>query len=324
MFIRNLTKHDYIHSCDLAQYPIDWHNSKDNQHVLFFNKDIIVKVDPWMHHLHLKVTNRCNAKCKFCVEQNSICGEFPDKVLKSTELALNELKNTDLLFSVSVTGGEPLLFKEFHKLCEILQSYDIPFLTMNTNAKFIDDSNIDLIDKTFKWINVSRHRIDDIKNDNVFCSKQCSLEELKYLKSKLVNCKMRIQCVMDHVYTPAEMNSFTKAMSFADDISYRRLMALGTEYGVSYDLHEKAYNNILEYAYENFKFIEQSIQDYYVYEVWHDIANDINVTFSYSNMQLLRTTESSEPDNLFREFVIHPNGVFGGSWKPGIKTLFIP
>ena len=101
-------------------------------------------------------------------------------------------------------------------------------------------------------------------------------------------------------------------------------MALGTEYGVSYDLHEKAYNNILEYAYENFKFIEQSIQDYYVYEVWHDIANDINVTFSYSNMQLLRTTESSEPDNLFREFVIHPNGVFGGSWKPGIKTLFIP
>lgn len=324
MFIRNFNKTDYIHSCDLTKYPIDWRNAKDNQQVVLFGKDIIVKTDPWMHHLHIKATNICNAKCKFCVEQNSICDELFDEVMKSTELALNELQKTGLLFSVSVTGGEPLLFPKFNELCELLQSYNIPFLTMNTNATFIDDSNISLIDKTFHWINVSRHRIDDNENDGVFCSKQCSLEDLKQLKSKLTNCKMRIQCVMDHVYTPDEMNSFTKALSFADDISYRRLMALGAEYGVSYDLHENSYNDILKYAYENFKLIEQSIQDYYVYEVWHDIVNDIDVTFSYSNMQLLRTTESSEPDNLFREFVIHPNGVLGGSWKPGVKALIVP
>lgn len=321
MFIRNTSKDKYIHGCDLNQYPIDWHNAKDNQQVQLFGKDIIVKTDPWMHHLHLKVTNKCNARCKFCVEQNSKCDELPDKFLESTEHALSELKKTGLLFSVSVTGGEPLLFSKFTKLCELLQTFKIPFLTMNTNAKFITDENISLIDKTFKWINVSRHRIADDENSNVFCSPQISIENLKKLKAKLDKCKMRIQCVMDHTYTPDEMNQFTKTLSFADDISYRRLMSLGDEYGVVYDIHEKSYNDILKYAYDNFKLIEQSIQDYYVYEVWHDPINDINVTFSYSDMNLLRMTESSEPSNLIREFVIHPNGVIGGSWKPGDKLL---
>lgn len=321
MFIRNTTKESYIKCCDLANYKIDWTNSKDNQKVKFFGKDIIVKTDPWMHHLHLKITNKCNAKCKFCVEQNSICEELPDNVLRNTKLALEELKSTGLLFSVSVTGGEPLLFPKFKELCELLQSFNIPFLTMNTNAKFINKNNIDLIDKTFRWINISRHRINDEDNSNVFHSNQATIEDLKWIKNNLSTCKVRIQCVMDHIYTPEEMNTFTKAFSFADDISYRRLMSLGDEYGVTYDSHEEAYNNILKYAFDNFTLIEQSIQDYYVYEVWKDTINNINLTFSYSDMKLLRSTESLEPDNLFREFVIHPNGVLGGSWKPGIKIL---
>lgn len=322
MFIRNTTKDNYIHSCDLSRYPIDWRNAKDNQQVRLFGRDVIVKTDPWMHHLHLKVTDRCNASCKFCVEQNSKCDELPDKFLESAERALSELKKTGLLFSVSVTGGEPLLFSRFTELCSLLQSFKIPFLTMNTNAKFATGGNVKLIDETFKWINVSRHRIDDGENSEVFRSPQVSIGDLKRLKSELSRCKMRIQCVMDHACTPSEMNRFTEALSFADDISYRRLMALGSEYGVVYDVHEKSYNKILEYAYDNFRLVEQSIQDYYVYEVWHDPVNDINVTFSYSDMDLLRTTESSEPSNLIREFVIHPNGVVGGSWKPGDKLLY--
>ena len=58
-----------------------------------------------------------------------------------------------------------------------------------------------------------------------------------------------------------------EAYSFADDLSFRKLMKLGKQTGIEYDDKEDLYNQILEYAFNHFELIEQTIQDYYVYEM---------------------------------------------------------
>lgn len=321
MFIRTVDKSKYISACDVKNFPItDWKTDPEAETVELFGKPYLLRKDPWMHHLHIKCTNICNARCHFCVEQNSRCKENPDKVLENVDLMLNELNKTGLLYSVSVTGGEPLVWNRFQDLCEILKRYDIGFLTINTNGIFLKEK-LSLIDGLFDFVDLSRHRILDADNNKVFCFTQPTIDDLRQIKSKMQKTKLRIQCVMDHPYLPEEMNRFTSSCDFADDISYRRLMSLGSEYGVSYPCYEAAYNDILKYAYDNFSFIEQSLQDYYVYEVWHDNANNKNVTFSYSDMKMLRESEGREPENQIREFVIHPNGVCAGSWNPSVKIV---
>lgn len=109
------------------------------------------------------------------------------------------------------------------------------------------------------------------------------------------------------------------AYSFADDLSFRKLMKLGEQTGIEYDDKEDLYNQILEYAFNHFELIEQTIQDYYVYEIWK--YNDTYITFSYSNMKMLSEVEKIEDNAVCREFIIHPDGTIAGSWDKNMKVI---
>lgn len=312
---------DYIKSCDVETLPI---NYDDKMEVELFGKKLLLENDPWMWHLHLKVTDMCNANCNFCVEQNSPCKNHEcdvDTYIKQVGRMLSEMDKNDILYSVSVTGGEPLLYKGFERLCDVLYSYSIPFLTLNTNASFLEQ-NLNLVDGLFHVVDISRHAIVDIENNEVFGSQMISLNDLKRIKDKLNCTDMRIQCVMDKVNSVEKMLKFIDAFSFADDISFRKLMKLGDEYGVSYENDDSVYEKVLEHAYDHWEFWEQTIQDYYVYECWNTGKTDI--TFSYSNMKMLREVEGKEPKEICREFIIHPNGVVSGSWNPNEKVILRP
>ena len=318
MFKTITNKDDYIKKCDVECLPISY---DDKMEVNLFGKSIFLERNPWLWHLHLKVTDICNAHCSFCVEQNSECKNHEcgvEKYLSQVEKMLNEMERNNILFSVSVTGGEPLLFRGFDELCGILSQHEIQFLTINTNASFIE-KKIKIIDGLFDFVDISRHAINDDDNNKIFGANMITLDDLKRIKSKMHNTKMRIQCVMSEVNSIEAMNNFIDAFSFADDISFRKLMKLGDEYGVAYEDYDDSYTQVLEYAYNNWTLKEQTIQDYYVYEIWN--CNGIDITFSYSNMKMLRQVEKKEPKSVCREFIIHPNGVIAGSWNPNEKII---
>lgn len=312
---------DYIKSCDVETLPI---NYDDKMEVELFGKKLLLENDPWMWHLHLKVTDMCNANCNFCVEQNSPCKNNEcdvDTYIKQVSRMLTEMDKNHILYSVSVTGGEPLLYKGFERLCDVLYSHPISFLTLNTNASFLEQCLI-LVDGLFDVVDISRHAIADTENNEVFGSQMISIDDLKRIKDKLKSTDMRIQCVMDKVNSVEKMLKFIDEFSFADDISFRKLMKLGDEYGISYKNDDLIYEKVLGYAYDHWDFWEQTIQDYYVYEVWNTGKTD--VTFSYSNMKMLREVEEKEPKEICREFIIHPNGIISGSWNPNEKVILRP
>jgi molybdenum cofactor biosynthesis enzyme MoaA len=231
---------------------------------------------------------------------------------------LSEMEREGILYSVALTGGEPLLFKEFSSLCEVLRKHDIKFLTMNTNGTYLKD-HLQEIDGLFDFIDISRHSISDKNNSDIFSAEVPTIEELKYIKNSLKKTKVRIQCVMYEIKSIENLLNFVDVFKFADDISFRRLMELPEKYGVKYNTDDELYFQILEYAYNHFKFVEQTIQDYYVYEIWN--YNGLNITFSYSNMNMLSNLENIEDNRVCREFIIHPNGIISGSWDFNNKVI---
>lgn len=306
---------DYIHKCNVEKLPITY---DDKMEVNLFGNKILVERNEWLWHLHLKLTDVCNAKCFFCVEQNAERCENAEYFVKQVDEMLTEMENAGILYSVSVTGGEPLLFKKFDKLCDVLRNHNIKFLTMNTNGKYLED-NLDKIDGLFDFVDISRHAISDKRNNEIFDTYMPSLSDLKRIKGKLVKTKMRLQCVLCDANTIENVLEMIDAYSFADDLSFRKLMKLSDRSGIKYDDKEKLYNEILEYAYNHFELVEQTIQDYYVYEIWK--YKNTLITFSYSNMKMLSEVEKTEDDHVCREFIIHPDGTISGSWNKNMKVI---
>lgn len=315
MFMTNTDIKNYIHSADVEKLPITY---EDKMEVELFGNKVLVEKNEWLWHLHLKLTDACNAKCSFCVEQNSKCNEDAKYFVNQVEIMLSEMERAGILYSVSITGGEPLLFKEFKKLCNVLKNHKIKFLTINTNGKYLEQ-NLDLIDGLFDFIDISRHSIQDSQNNFIFHDIMPTIDDLRRIKNKLKHTKMRIQCVLCEIETIQDWLDFVEAFSFADDLSFRKLMTLSRDSGIQYEVNNVFYQQVLDYAFNNFELIEQTIQDYYVYEIWR--YRNINITFSHSNMSLLAQVEKVEDDTVCREFIIHPDGTISGSWDNNRKIL---
>lgn len=309
---------EYITNVDVEDNKISYDGKMKKS---IFGHDVLLEKDPWLWHLHLKTTDACNAKCKFCVEQNQKCVEDAKQYLGSVDLMLREMESQGILYSVSVTGGEPLIFKEFSALCDVLRKHDIKFLTMNTNGKFLSTHMSD-IDGLFDFVDISRHSVNDERNNGIFGCEMPSVSDLRGIKDSFKKTKMRIQCVIADLNGTEDMMRFIDTFRFADDISFRNLMRLSEQHGVHYKSKDGTYKEMLEYAFRNFDFVEQTIQDYYVYETWKN--NEIPITFSYSNMRMLYNVEKEEDERVCREFIIHPDGVVSGSWDKHRKILYTP
>lgn len=319
MIKRNITRDEYIHKSDVENYSV-YDEGYPKIHRTLFGQEVVLYDYDWMWHLHLKVTDSCNANCRFCVEQaHRHDKQNSERLLYNTNQMLKQMKEEQILHSVSVTGGEPTAYKDLDLLLDILERYDIPFLTMNTNAIKLD-KYAERMNSLFQAIDISRHGFTDEENDNIFRTHVPTFEDLKRIKKKMPDTQMRIQAVLTNIKSVDDMNRFIDTYSFADDISFRRLMILSGEYGVNYSINDDIYNELLEYAFSNWEFKEQTIQDYYTYEIYNNGKTD--VTFSYSNMKLLREYEKNER-NFYREFIIHPDGCVTGSWQKDNRILTV-
>ena len=66
----------------------------------------IFKAEPSLR-LYIKVTDYCNANCKFCA--NGSCTDFGKLDLNKLDFVIRYLYEKNRLHSISLTGGEPLI-----------------------------------------------------------------------------------------------------------------------------------------------------------------------------------------------------------------------
>ncbi len=295
----------YITNAEVGKHLVAQPSKMD---VVLFGKGYKVYNDEWRNHLHIICTYQCNAKCDFCVEKDSVC-ELSPEFLPNVKAMLAEMHREGILHTVSITGGEPTVFKQIVELVEAVKVYDV-FLTINTNGVRLNKLASKLNGKV-DCINISRHYVDDRKNLEVFKAYVPTTLDLMALRMKYPDTKFRIQAVVNESTNLQEFSTLYE-LGIVDDLSFRQLMLDGSKESKE---NRNLYLALVAEAVEEGELIEQEVQDYYVYET--HLVYGVEMTFSYSNMKLLEQEEAKEEDNFIREFIIQPNGDVGGSWFNG-------
>ena len=102
--------------------------------VTLFGKPWRIMDDYWMKHVHIKITDRCNAKCPFCIEKDSYIKEDPVKLQFNLRRLISELNEQGHLATVSITGGEP--FCQSEELLKLLKLLEGKRISIETNGSF--------------------------------------------------------------------------------------------------------------------------------------------------------------------------------------------
>jgi hypothetical protein len=131
--------------------------------------------------------------------------------------------------------------------------------------------------------------------------------------------KVRFQCVLGIGNGLKTINDIQKFMDHysetVDDFSFRSLIIEDAEGEVPC-----LFKELRKWLFDNNWCKEQTVQDYYVYEVF-DPPGMKPITISWSNMGLLRKYNETHNGNFLEEIIVHPDGMVTGSWNR--KTLVI-
>lgn len=134
----------------------------------------------------VEITDKCNFRCKHC---------FANK--NDLELSVPSWKRIfdnickEKIQSITITGGEPLLYKDLFILLKQLHLRKT-LLTLDTNASLINENNIKLIEKYFKKVRISHYGVNRSWHAN---TNSKAFDEERFLKVLKLLCdsKLKVQ-----------------------------------------------------------------------------------------------------------------------------------
>jgi cyclic pyranopterin phosphate synthase len=117
--------------------------------------------------LRVSVTDRCNFRCQYCMPAEGLPWLERDEVLRFEEIArLVELLAAMGVRDVRLTGGEPLVRREFPKLVSMLKSTEaLRELSVTTNGFLLERDAEALVRAGVDRFNVS---LDSLQRDRFF------------------------------------------------------------------------------------------------------------------------------------------------------------
>lgn len=144
----------------------------------------------------VEITDKCNFKCKHCFANKL---DYELKVDSWVKIFNNICK--DKIQSITITGGEPLLFKG---LWELLKKIKLKrtILTLDTNASLINENNIKDIEKHFKKIRISFYGLNRSWHANTQSkafNEERFFETLKLLSSTKIKVQVKIPLFPNNV-----------------------------------------------------------------------------------------------------------------------------
>src|SRR5437762_8353723 len=117
--------------------------------------------------LRVSVTDRCNFRCQYCMPADGLPWLERDEVLRFEEIdRLVRVMAGMGVTDVRLTGGEPLVRREFPKLVSMLARIEgIRDLSLTTNGYLLERDADALVAAGLRRINVS---IDSLQRDRLF------------------------------------------------------------------------------------------------------------------------------------------------------------
>ena len=106
--------------------------------------------------LRVSLTQACNFSCVYCVPNNLLLKKLPDELHAEQIMHLIQCISQCIhIKKIRITGGEPLLYKEFHKLADFFAVSSFKNISLTTNGVLVG-KNIDAIIRAgIKTVNMS-------------------------------------------------------------------------------------------------------------------------------------------------------------------------
>lgn len=119
-----------------------------------------------LHDLRISVTDRCNFRCVYCMPKEIFGADYPylrrDEILAFEEIArLARIFTAHGVRKVRLTGGEPLVRKDLHRLVKMLAEIPGLELTLTTNGALLAKQAQALKDAGLNRVTVSLDSLDD-------------------------------------------------------------------------------------------------------------------------------------------------------------------
>ena len=115
-------------------------------------------------YIRISITDRCNLRCIYCMPEEGIKLIDHKEVLSYEEIIRLCRQFAKIGISkVKITGGEPLVRKDVHKLIKAIKEIDrIDNVTMTTNGILLENQIDDLVNAGLDAVNIS---IDTLRED---------------------------------------------------------------------------------------------------------------------------------------------------------------
>jgi cyclic pyranopterin phosphate synthase len=190
--------------------------------------------------LRVSVTDRCNFRCQYCMPADGL-----PWLERGAVLSFEEIERLVRIFvslgveDVRLTGGEPLVRREFPRLVAMLAAVDgLHDLSMTTNGYLLERDARALVDAGIQRVNVS---IDSLQRDRFFeITRRDSLPQvlrgLDALASHPEVHPIKVNAVALRGFTEQEAVPFAKfARSTAFEVRFIEFMPLDGDHAWSSD-----------------------------------------------------------------------------------------
>lgn len=140
------------------------------------NPECLKEVNPSLR-LYIKLTDACNADCKFCA--NECSKDFGTIDFQKLEFVIRYLLSKGRLHGISITGGEPMMNPDkMFRLLELIYGIDSTLeVAISTNGynllRLLDYKDVNKLES----IHISRHHYDDRINKDIFKSDRVATTE---------------------------------------------------------------------------------------------------------------------------------------------------
>ncbi|RLS98131.1 MAG: radical SAM protein, partial [Planctomycetota bacterium] len=113
--------------------------------------------------LRVSVTDRCNFRCTYCMPAGVVTFKPREELLSFEEIVgIVSVAASLGVRTVRLTGGEPLVRKEIHRLVGMLVNVEgIDEVTLTTNGLLLEEQASDLFHAGLSRLNVSLDSLDE-------------------------------------------------------------------------------------------------------------------------------------------------------------------
>jgi cyclic pyranopterin phosphate synthase len=184
--------------------------------------------------LRVSVTDRCNFRCQYCMPAEGLPWLNRDEILTFEEIErLVGLFVSLGIKDVRLTGGEPLVRRDFPQLVSMLSAIDgLDDLSLTTNAYLLERDAAALVDAGIDRVNVS---IDSLSRDSFFqITRRDALPQvlrgLEAIAAFPEVAPIKVNAVAIRDFTEAEVLSFAElARTTAYQVRFIEFMPLDAD-----------------------------------------------------------------------------------------------